>query len=325
MRRVFSWGLALAALQGAAALAQPVAVVDALEGLFGVHDGARRSQAKGLCAQGAWLPSAQARGFSAAPVFAAGRVPALLRFSVGGGSPSASDKSRSARGLSLRLTLPNGQVWDQANLSTPVYFVRDPAHFAEFVKVRTPDPLTGKVNTERLKAFGEAHPETLRQGQFLAQRLPPASYASTSYYGINAFQIRDRQGLMQHVRWQYQPAAGDIQLAEADLQRLPEHFLRDELAQRLLRGPVSFEFQLQIAEPSDDVTDPTVAWPSERRKVAAGQLVVETLLQDDACDAVMFNPLSLPAGIEPSADPVLLARPGAYAVSLGRRQAGSRR
>ena len=33
--------------------------------------------------------------------------------------------------------------------------------------------------------------------------------------------------------------------------------------------------------------------------------------------ALLFNPLTLPAGIEPSADPVLLARPGAYAVSFG--------
>ena len=33
----------------------------------------------------------------------------------------------------------------------------------------------------------------------------------------------------------------------------------------------------------------------------------------------MFNPLTLAAGIEPSTDPVLLARPGAYAVSFAQR------
>ena len=33
----------------------------------------------------------------------------------------------------------------------------------------------------------------------------------------------------------------------------------------------------------------------------------------------MFNPLSLPDGIAPSDDPILLARPGAYAVSFARR------
>jgi catalase len=34
-----------------------------------------------------------------------------------------------------------------------------------------------------------------------------------------------------------------------------------------------------------------------------------------------FNPLLLPDGIAPSADPVLLSRPIAYAVSVGRRMA----
>lgn len=34
---------------------------------------------------------------------------------------------------------------------------------------------------------------------------------------------------------------------------------------------------------------------------------------------LMSNPLSLPAGIEPSTDPILLARPAAYAASFGRR------
>lgn len=38
-----------------------------------------------------------------------------------------------------------------------------------------------------------------------------------------------------------------------------------------------------------------------------------------ACDAMTFNPLVLPAGIKPSADPVLNARAAPYALSLGRR------
>ena len=38
-----------------------------------------------------------------------------------------------------------------------------------------------------------------------------------------------------------------------------------------------------------------------------------------ACDKITFNPLVLPKGMKPSADPVLLARPAPYAVSLGRR------
>jgi catalase len=35
--------------------------------------------------------------------------------------------------------------------------------------------------------------------------------------------------------------------------------------------------------------------------------------------SIMFSPLNLTAGIEPSADPVLLIRPAAYGVSFAQR------
>ena len=41
--------------------------------------------------------------------------------------------------------------------------------------------------------------------------------------------------------------------------------------------------------------------------------------QISAQRALLFNPISLPKGIEPSADPVLLFRAAAYAVSFGQR------
>jgi catalase len=38
-----------------------------------------------------------------------------------------------------------------------------------------------------------------------------------------------------------------------------------------------------------------------------------------ACERITFNPLVLPKGLAPSSDPLLLARPASYAISLGRR------
>ena len=37
------------------------------------------------------------------------------------------------------------------------------------------------------------------------------------------------------------------------------------------------------------------------------------------CVTVNYNPLVMPKGVEPSADPMLAARAAPYAVSLGRR------
>ena len=97
--------------------------------------------------------------------------------------------------------------------------------------------------------------------------------------------------------------------------------IRDRLKERLARGPASFRFLVQLAEDIDDPSDPTVAWPEQRRQVTAGRLVIESLSESSTCEPVLFNPLALPDGIEPSADPVLLARPAAYGISFGRRMA----
>jgi catalase len=55
--------------------------------------------------------------------------------------------------------------------------------------------------------------------------------------------------------------------------------------------------------------------------VELGVLSVNAMHVDGEAFAkgAMFNPLALVEGIEVSDDPILLARPGAYAVSFGRR------
>jgi Catalase len=87
------------------------------------------------------------------------------------------------------------------------------------------------------------------------------------------------------------------------------------------KAPVSFDFRLQLAEAGDNLTDPTLTWPDARRVVSAGKLVIDKVADGmgGACDAMTFNPVVLPAGIKPSADPVLNARAAPYALSLGRR------
>lgn len=314
--------LALVALPAAQAQVPPAqAQVDALEGLFGKHAGARRSGAKGVCAAGHFtgLPAGQA--LSRAGVFDGTRVPVVARFSVGGGNPKASDKSRSVRGLALAIGAPGAGQWQMALISAPVFFVARPDQFAPFLQVRTPDPATGKPDPEKLKAFNEANPETLRQAAYLAKAPVPASYATVPYWSTNAFELVNAKGESRFARWQFVPEAGSLGLSDEELKSKPDDFLVDELRARVKQGPVAFAFQFQLAQPGDPITDPTQAWPAEREVVTAGRLVIDAVAPDagGACDRMTFNPVVLPGGIQPSADPVLLARAAPYALSLGRR------
>ncbi len=307
-----------------AALAQvpaPLAQVDALESLFGKQPTFRRSQAKGICASGYFIGNEAGRALSSASVFKGDRVPVVARFSVGGGNPLASDKSRSVRGLALQFSPANGESWLSANISSPMYFVSKPEQFATFVQVRTPDPATGKADPAKLKAFNDANPETLLQGAYLAKTAVPASYGSASYWSTNAFEVVNAAGQGQFVRWQFAPEQGTVGLTDEQMKSMPDDFLAADLRQRVAAAPVVFDFKLQLAEAGDPLTDPTQVWPDGRRVVSAGRLVIDAVQAGagGACDKITFNPLVLPQGIKASADPVLLARPAPYALSLGRR------
>ena len=71
------------------------------------------------------------------------------------------------------------------------------------------------------------------------------------------------------------------------------------------------------------MNDPTVVWPDTRKIVELGTLTIKSVKADGVNfeKTAMFNPLILVDGIEASDDPILLARPAAYAVSYGRRLA----
>ncbi len=295
--------------------------VNALEGLFGKQPGARRAQAKGLCATGYFQGNTVGRSLSSASVFSGAHIPAVVRFSVGGGNPKGSDKARSARGLAVQLTLPKGEQWQMANISAPMYFVRQPEDFVTFLQVRTPDPATGKPDPAKLKAFNEAHPETLLQAAYLAKNPVPASFAGVSYWGVNAFELINAQQQSQFARWQFVPQEGPLTFSDEELKALPDNFLADDLRQRVAHSPVVFEFKVQLAKPGDALLDPTQVWGADNIEVPAGKLVINKVSPDlsGACVAMTFNPLVTPKGIQPSKDPVLQARSAAYGISLGRR------
>lgn len=316
--------IAASGLTGSALANDPVAQVDALEALAGKHPGFRRGQAKGVCASGHFIGTEAGRGLSKASAFSGDKHAVVARFSVGGGNPTTTDQSKSARGLALQMTLPNGEQWQMANISAPLYFVGKPELFAPFVLARAPDPATGKPDPDALAAFSKAHPETLKQAAWLAEQPIGGSYAGYRYWGVNAFELTDAEGESQFVRWSFTPQVDLAPPDAATLAKLGDDFLADDLARRLEDGPVAFDFHLQLATDDDSRVDATTIWPDSNPRVLAGTLVIDATTPGvgGACDKMMFNPLTLPAGIAPSDDPVLHARPGAYAVSFGRRAGG---
>ena len=117
------------------------------------------------------------------------------------------------------------------------------------------------------------------------------------------------------------PAPRTARPASADAGQAAPNYLMDELPQRIAKGAVKFRLVAQLSRKGDPVNDGSVAWPADRELIELGTISLNKTPAEQVTSqkALLFNPLLLPAGIEQSADPVLLARPGAYAASYGQR------
>lgn len=305
------------------ALAQaptPTQVIEAFEGVLGPIRTHRPSHPKGTCAAGSFEGTAEGARLSVSPVFNGQRVPTIIRFGVGGG-PTAADTARSTRSLSIRFQPQGGAPWDMANISVPIFGAPTPEALVEGLRVRRPDPATGRPNQAAIDAFVAANPKTTLQGRWLAANPPPASWATTPYWGVNTFRFRGADGEVRPARWVFEPAAGTQRLSDDQMRSLPADYLVDDLRSRVAQAPVAFDMVLIFPQPGDDLNDPTTAWPDDRQRVTVGRLTVTEVASGPggACDRISFLALANAPGVEFSDDPTLRARPAPYAVSLSKR------
>jgi catalase len=298
-------------------------VVDAFEASGGEHPGFRRNHAKGICVTGHFESNGSGAMLTRATVFEKGVVPVVGRFSVPGSNPTVADRDASLRSLALRFVGGDGQEWRTAMNSAPVFSVRTPEDFVKELAAMRTDKTTGKPDSERLARFDRQHPETRELDDWLANHPPSSGFANASYYSVSAFRFVDAHSASHYVRWSMVPDTPYRPVGEAE--RRDPDFLAHRLVTGLERGPLRWHLILAVALPGDAIDDSTRIWPqsADRVRVDAGTLVIERAQTqiDGPCRNVDFDPLVLPAGIEPSADPLLAARSAAYMESFSRRMA----
>ena len=298
----------------------PVAIVDALNQLSGgPHAGQRANHAKGVLVAGTFTPAAAAPSLSKAPHFAKS-VPVLVRFSNATGVPVMpdADGNASPHGVAIRFQLPDGTNTDIVSISANDFPAATPEEFLELLQAVAQSGPNAPKPTPIEKFLG-SHPAAAR---FVTTPRPaPDSFGTLAFYGVNAFKFTNAKGESRFARYQILPVAGEHALNAQAMAKAAPNYLMDELPRRIAKGPVKFKLVAQVAKAGDSINDPTAVWPADREKIELGTISLTSTPKDQVAQqkALLFNPLTLATGIEPSADPVLLARPGAYAVSYGQR------
>jgi catalase len=303
--------------------AKPVTeqLVDTLTTLSGgPHAGFRSNHAKGVMLEGSFKPAAQAASISKAAHLQKADSPVLVRFSDATGVPNIPDANGNAfpKGIAIRFQLEDGLTTDIVSISVNNFPAATPEDFLGLLNaVRDSQNSTAKPSP--VEQFLGSHPAALK---FVTTPKPaPVSFATQPFFGVNAFKFTNAAGKSVYGRYQIIPVAGAQYLSKEATDAAAPDYLMTDIAERVKKQSVQYKLLLQIAEQGDEVNNATIQWPESRKTVELGTLTLKSVVADSKAKekTLMFNPLQLTEGIEASQDPILLARPTAYAVSFGRR------
>jgi catalase len=297
--------------------------IDAFERVNGTPPpaGFRRNHAKGVCAAGFFDGNGQGVAISKAVVFEAGRVPVIARFALAGGHPLAADAADTVRSLAVLFSMPDGEEWRSGMNDIPVFPVESAEGFYDQLVASAPDPKTGKPDPAKMAAFLAKHPESARAIGLIQHRSVSSGFDDDTYNGLNAFRFVNAAGVSVPVRWSLAAAQAAEAAATDRADAESANPLFDRLIARVHRGPLRWRLVATLGQAGDPTNDATTPWPEGRPKVELGTLTIDRIESEDEgpCRDVNYDPLVLPAGIEPSDDPLLSARSAAYAESFRRR------
>src|ERR1700742_2215226 len=232
----------------------PDDAIEAIRGTGGAQPGYRALHAKGALYRGTFTATAEAAALSRAKYLDGSTVPALMRFSNGSGDHEQRDGLPGVRGLAVKFTLPDGSTTDVSTQTARLFVSSTPDGFVDLLRAMRP----GLTTPLRMARYLLTHPRLL--GAFPVLRdanKVPASYATVEYHGLHAFRWVSNNGSARFVRYHLIPAAGESYLSGSDAHGASADFLTDELNARLARGPVRFDYRVQIAGPQDSTTDPS--------------------------------------------------------------------
>ena len=149
----------------------------------------RRVHAKGSGAFGMLKVTHDISRYTKAKVFAevGKETPLFMRFSTVAGERGAADAERDVRGFSIKFYTEEGN-WDVVGNNTPVFFIRDPLKFPDFIHTQKRDPYTNLRSNVAAWDFWSRHPESLHQVTILmSDRGIPQNFRQMHGFGSHTY------------------------------------------------------------------------------------------------------------------------------------------
>ena len=166
--------------------------------------------AKGWGAFGTFTVTQDITRFSRARIFdAVGKKTEMLaRFSTVAGELGAADHERDVRGFALKFYTEEGN-WDLVGNNTPVFFVRDPLKFPDFIHTQKRHPRTHLRSPTAMWDFWSLSPESLHQVTILfSDRGLPVDPTHMHGFGSHTYSFWNKEGERFWVKFHFKTRQG---------------------------------------------------------------------------------------------------------------------
>ena len=288
----------------------------------------RTVHAKGWGAYGALTITHDITRYTKAKIFSEiGKTTEVLaRFSTVAGEAGAADAERDVRGFALKFYTEQGN-WDMVGNNTPVFFIRDPYKFPDFIHTQKRHPKTNLRSATAMWDFWSLSPESLHQITILfSDRGLPTDVRHINGYGSHTFSFINARNERSWVKFHFKTMQGHRYWTNAEAERIvgkTRESTQEDLYSSIEKDEYpKWRFCVQIMPEADvqktsyDPFDLTKVWPhAEYPLIDVGVMELNRNPENyfAEIEQAAFSPSNVVPGIGFSPDKVLQARIFSYA------------
>jgi len=253
------------------------------------------------------------------------RTDVFARFSTVGGEKGSADAERDPRGFAVKFYTEEGN-YDMTGNNTPVFFIRDPMKFPDFIHTQKRHPGTNLKDADMFWDFLSLTPESIHQVTVLfSDRGTPRTFRNMNGYSSHTFKWYNDKGEYCWVQYHFKTEQGIQNLTRNEATKLkgedPDHATRD-LFNAIERGEYpSWRLEVQIMTPEQakeyrfDPFDITKVWfHADFPSITIGRMVLNRNPKNYFAEVeqAAFSPANFVPGIAASPDKMLQGRLFSY-------------
>lgn len=283
--------------------------------------------AKGSGAFGTLTITHDITAYTRASIFSAvgKKTDLFVRFSTVAGERGAADTERDVRGFAMKFYTEDGN-WDLVGNNTPVFFIKDPLKFPDFIHTQKRDPETNLRSSTAAWDFWSLSPETLHQVMILmSDRGIPQNLRQMHGFGSHTYSFINADNKRSWVKFHFKSLQGIANFTDAEAEEVvgkDREYSQRDLFNHIAEGDFpKWRMCIQLMPEEDaknyrfNAFDLTKVWSQKDYPLIEVGIMELNKNPENyfvTVEQAAFNPANIVPGISYSPDKMLQGRLFAY-------------